>query len=141
MNDRVNEYIRAWIVKADNDLKNAELVLAARDEKCPYDTVCFHCQQAVEKYLKAFLVHHDLSFPWSHNLSDLVVKCLQVDNSFLSIQRDAEILTPYAVEMRYPDDSYIPSKEEAEEAYEIACRIRDIILAKMGEGFQSEGGQ
>jgi HEPN domain-containing protein len=94
MNDRVNEYIRAWIVKADNDLKNAELVLAARDENC-----------------------------------------------FLSIQRDAEILTPYAVEMRYPDDSYIPSKEEAEEAYEIACRIRDIILAKMGEGFQSEGGQ
>lgn len=31
MNDRVNEYIRAWLEKADNDLKNAELVLAARD--------------------------------------------------------------------------------------------------------------
>ena len=44
MNDRVNEYIRAWIGKADNDLKNAELVLAARDENCPYGTVCFHCQ-------------------------------------------------------------------------------------------------
>ncbi len=141
MNDRVNEYIRAWIGKADNDLKNAELVLAARDENCPYDTVCFHCQQAVEKYLKAFLVHHDISFPRSHNLSDLVVKCLQVDNSFLSIQRDAEILTPYAVEMCYPDDSYIPSKEETEEAYEIAGRIRDIVLAKMGEGFRSKGGQ
>jgi len=141
MNDRVNEYIRAWIGKADNDLKNAELVLAARDENCPYDTVCFHCQQAVEKCLKAFLVHHDISFPRSHNLSDLVVKCLQVDSSFLSIQKDAEILTPYAVEMRYPDDSYIPSKEEAEEAYGIACRIRDIVLAKMAEDFQSEGGQ
>lgn len=59
----------------------------------------------------------------------------------MSIQRDAEILTPYAVEMRYPDDSYIPSKEEAEEAYEIAYRIRDIVLAKMGGEFQSEGGQ
>jgi hypothetical protein len=43
--------------------------------------------------------------------------------------------------MRYPDDSYIPSKEEAEEAYEIAYRIRDIVLAKMGGEFQSEGGQ
>jgi HEPN domain-containing protein len=135
MNDRVKEYIRAWIRKANNDLKNAELVLAARDENCPCDTVCFHCQQAVEKYLKAFLVQHDIPFPRSHNLSDLVVKCLQVDNSFLSIHRDAEILTPYAVEMRYPDDSYIPSKEEAEEAYEIACRIRDIVLARMGKGF------
>ena len=28
MNDRVNDYIRAWIRKADNDFKNAELVLA-----------------------------------------------------------------------------------------------------------------
>ena len=44
MNDSVNEYIRAWIGKADNDLKNAELVLAAQDENCPYGTVCFHCQ-------------------------------------------------------------------------------------------------
>lgn len=79
MNGRVNEYIRAWLGKADNDLKNAELVLAAQDENCPYDTVCFHGQQAVEKYLKAFLVHHDIPFPRSHNLSDLVVKCLQVD--------------------------------------------------------------
>jgi hypothetical protein len=43
--------------------------------------------------------------------------------------------------MRYPDDSYIPSKEEAEEAYGIACRIRDIVLAMMGEDFQSKGGQ
>jgi len=44
MNDRVNEYIHSWIGKTDNDLKNAELVHAARDENRPYDTVCFHCQ-------------------------------------------------------------------------------------------------
>jgi len=44
MNDIVDEYIRAWIRKADNDLKNAELVLAARDGNHPYDTVYFHCQ-------------------------------------------------------------------------------------------------
>ena len=50
-------------------------------------------------------------------------------------------MTPYAVEMRYPDDSYIPSKEEAEEAYEIACGIRDIVLAMMGGDFRSKRGQ
>jgi hypothetical protein len=44
MNDRVNEYIHSWIEKTDNDLKNAELVHAARDENRPYDAVCFHCQ-------------------------------------------------------------------------------------------------
>ena len=40
----MNEYSRAWVGKADNDLKNAEPVLAARDWNCPYDAVCFHCQ-------------------------------------------------------------------------------------------------
>jgi len=131
MNDKVKLYIRSWIKKADNDLKTAELVLAAYDEIIPYDTVCFHCQQAVEKYLKAFLVYKDISYPQSHNLSDLVMKCLQADKSFSSIQRDAETLTPYAVEIRYPDDFYMPSEEEAEEAYAISIKIRDFILPRI----------
>ena len=54
MNDKEREYVLAWLKKADSDLKNAELVLSAADEHPPYDTVCFHCQQAVEKYLKHF---------------------------------------------------------------------------------------
>ncbi|MSU80013.1 MAG: HEPN domain-containing protein [Gemmataceae bacterium] len=44
---------REWIIKADNDLKNAAHTLKLGEEG-PTDTVCFHCQQCVEKYLKAF---------------------------------------------------------------------------------------
>lgn len=54
-NDK-NTLVKAWIRKADNDLRNAELVINSCVDDCPYDTVCFHCQQAVEKYLKAFLI-------------------------------------------------------------------------------------
>jgi HEPN domain-containing protein len=38
------ELVAQWLKKADNDLLNVRNNLAAR--KVPYDTVCFHCQQA-----------------------------------------------------------------------------------------------
>jgi HEPN domain-containing protein len=45
-----------WATEADNDLKTAAHTLKLAD-KCPTDTVCFHAQQCVEKYLKAFLAY------------------------------------------------------------------------------------
>ncbi len=131
MNDKAKEYVQAWISKADSDLKNAGLILSACGELLPFDTVCFHCQQAAEKFLKAFLVYHDKTFPHSHNLADLVAECVQVDENFASIQRKAETLTPFAVEIRYPDDFYMPPRKEAEEAYRIATEIKDFILTKI----------
>lgn len=44
---------RRWVQKAQNDLLNIENNLAA--SRTPWDTVCFHAQQAAEKILKAFL--------------------------------------------------------------------------------------
>ena len=49
-----SEHAKLWIEKAKNDLLNADNNLAS--DKIPFDTVCFHCQQAAEKLLKAFLV-------------------------------------------------------------------------------------
>jgi len=50
--DRRSEYARQWIEKARSDLLNADNNLAA--SRVPYDTVCFHCQQAAEKLMKGF---------------------------------------------------------------------------------------
>ncbi len=121
-----------WLDKAANDLKNAEIILAAPAESPPLDTVCFHSQQAAEKYIKAFLVYHGKKFPFSHNLADLVAICMQVDLSFGIIQRKAEMLTPFAVEIRYPDDFYMPTREEAEEAFAIAADVKKFVLDKLG---------
>jgi len=48
---------RDWVRKAENDLLNAHNTLLTLGQNCPYDTVCFHGQQAVEKYIKALLSH------------------------------------------------------------------------------------
>ena len=52
MSERI-ETARQWLAKARNDLLNMDNNLRA--EVIPYDTVCFHCQQAAGKFLKAFL--------------------------------------------------------------------------------------
>ena len=47
--------VRLWVEKAEHDLRNAEYVLTLAERR-PFDTVCFHCQQCAEKYLKALLI-------------------------------------------------------------------------------------
>lgn len=49
------QVVRLWVNKAENDLAAAALTLKA-GRKAPADTVCFHAQQCVEKYVKALLV-------------------------------------------------------------------------------------
>lgn len=51
------ETIRQWIIKAENDLKICQHELGNSDPVT--DAICFHAQQCVEKYLKAFLVFRD----------------------------------------------------------------------------------
>ena len=60
-NDRIAQVVSEWVEKAENDLKNAAHTIKM-GEDCPTDTVCFHAQQCVEKYLKAFLVSTGIDF-------------------------------------------------------------------------------
>ena len=131
MNAKIRAYAQMWLDKANSDLKNADIILAAQTESPPLDTVCFHCQQAAEKFIKAFLVFYGKQFPFSHNLADLVALCMQVDLAFAAIQRKAETLTPFAVEIRYPDDFYMPTRQETEEAFAIATEIKAFISARL----------
>lgn len=69
--EKVITVVGEWVEKAENDLKNAAYTLEMDDE-CPTDTVCFHAQQVVEKYLKALLVFKGIPFPKSHNIEDII---------------------------------------------------------------------
>lgn len=112
---------KQWLAKAVNDLLNADNNLDA--EKIPFDTVCFHCQQAAEKLLKAYLVGNKQPYPLSHDLFLILEKILPL-NSFAEQLRDAlSILMPYAVEIRYPDDWFMPSDQDAREARDAANKV------------------
>ncbi len=112
-----------WLRKADSDLKNAELCLAA-DEAL--DTACFHCQQAAEKVLKAFLIDRSLNFPLVHDLKRLLDHCLPVDPAFKTLEPLALQLNPFAVQTRY-DDEFWPELNEVRDAVAAAKSIRQFV--------------
>lgn len=119
--------IHGWLRKAESDLTTLELCLA---NTSTFDTACFHAQQVVEKYLKAYLTWIEVEFPYIHNLEKLIELCARYDTSFLSISGLGVQLTPYAVAIRY-DVDFWPTLDDAREAYALASAIRDFILARL----------
>lgn len=112
-----NELARQWLAKAKNDLLNVDNNL--NSENIPYDTVCFHCQQAVEKILKAYLIGKGQAYPLTHDLLTILEKLLPFNAEAEKLRDGLAILMPYAVEIRYPDDLYMPTKADALEAREV----------------------
>lgn len=127
--EAVEDLVRKWINKAENDLLTSERELSFEDPIT--QTICFHCQQAAEKYLKAFLVHRQVYFPKTHKIAEILELCATVDSSFKEELRDADNLTDYAVEIRYPDVWLNPTVEEAKEALAITRTVRDFVLEKL----------
>lgn len=91
-----------WIEKAENALRNATIVV--REPNPPTDTICFHCHQVAEKYLKAFLIAQGIPAPKVHDLRYLVNLCLSKDDEFSQLKEAAGVLNNYYIESRYPLD-------------------------------------
>ena len=121
--------IREWVEKAENDLTNAAYVLKM-GKQCPTDTVCFHTQQCVEKYLKALLVHHERDIPWTHNVG-LILSRLPASARPDLTPDEQQRLTDYATVMRYPGDYEIIPLTEARQAVKIARRVRRQIRKRL----------
>lgn len=125
----MNDLLVEWIAKADGDFLLAQREIRIR-KNANYDAICFHCQQAVEKYLKAFLHQKGIDFPKTHNLNELLELCLPVDSSF-EFQRDLlKELDRYGVRYRYPGIS--ADKEEAQAALRNTKSLRLFLRTKLG---------
>ena len=124
------EIIKLWLVKAESDLKTAQILI--KEEDPPTDSICFHAQQAVEKLLKAYLTYLDIRAPRTHDIATLLELCSHADEEFKKLDQESlEKLTFYAVEVRYPDDFYLPSIDEAREALTQAINLKEFILKKL----------
>jgi len=126
------DLVGGWLKEGDSDLANASLCVSSGTS---LDTACFHTQQASEKYLKAYMIAHSLSFPFIHNLEKLVDLCIAHDSSFATIKGSAASLTPYAVALRY-DDEFWPTDAETNQAVDIANDIRKFIIDRLPAGMQ-----
>jgi len=128
MKERIDE-IKEWISKADHDLGTAKITYLYIPEYL--DTVTFHCQQAVEKYLKSYLIFLSTTFKFTHDLIYLLELISQSDDRIESFYDKVSELQGYAVEVRYPNEIIYLSNEKVEYAISIAKEIRDYITLKM----------
>jgi HEPN domain-containing protein len=132
MADRI--VVEEWLAKAQEDYEFARINLEA--QKPFYAQICFHFQQAAEKYLKAYIVAHELEFRKIHDLTLLRKICMEKDSSFEDIRVDCEFLNTFYVDTRYP--VHWPtnfSGQETGKAFQASLRIRGFILNKLGVDF------
>ena len=118
-----------WLHKAEMDYAGA-LVLARRRKNPLPDLVCWHSQQCAEKYAKAFLARHRITFARTHNLSALLQLCSEIDSDFRLIADAMHYLNPFGVEIRYPGAS--TTVTDAREAVVAMKQIRKFVRAKLG---------
>jgi HEPN domain-containing protein len=97
----------------------------------PPEGLGFHAQQCVEKALKAFLTAFSIPFERRHDLNYLLALCVSVDPAFAQFHADADTLTPYAVEFRYPDALTDLVLADALDATETAQRLYVFIVAHL----------
>jgi HEPN domain-containing protein len=126
MDEVTQEVVRQWLHKADNDLKNISNNLVAVD--VPTDTVCFHAQQAVEKLIKAVLVANGRDVYKTHDLVKLLGDVVGLLPGLASFEEQFEEISEYGVGTRYPDGFCDPTLEEALHAYDVAQKVKTIIL-------------
>jgi HEPN domain-containing protein len=116
---------QGWLRKADSDLAAAEVCLTTRKA---LDAACFHCQQAAEKSLKAWLIATGVRFPFVHDLRRLLNLCASAEPSFQQLEPFALSLNPFAVDTRY-DNEFWPTPDEVEQALGAARAIRRLVTA------------
>ena len=100
MNDK-ETHIQLWMQRAEHDLGTAKITYLHLPQY--YDTIAFHCQQTVEKCMKAMLVFYDIQFIRTHNLVYLLTLLADKIEIAEELQQNAILLNSFSVEIRYPN--------------------------------------
>ena len=126
----MKELTREWTRFAEEDY-SAVVQLFIEGKNPPYGIVCFHCQQCVEKYMKAFLTEHGIEFEKTHRLTPLLDLCLPIHPEW-DLHRDAlKVLTNFAVISRYPYEVEV-NRKITQNAVDIAIEMREIVRTALG---------
>lgn len=120
---------REWVRKAEHDVQSARVIARGPDRL--YDNICFHCQQAAEKYLKALLQETGQPIPRTHDLPMLVsLLSTAYPMALRSLRRGLDFLTQFAVDHRYPGRD--ATKRQAEAALRWTDRVRTTCRRVLG---------
>lgn len=131
MNRQNNRLIKEWKGKAEADFEVAITLFENKRKKDIYYIAAFHCQQAIEKYLKALLICHKIDFPKIHDLVQLLNLLKNKDPFLDGISGELNMLNPFAVWFRYPGEDI--TLDELKKVIKSTKVIRKILKKRLKE--------
>jgi HEPN domain-containing protein len=127
--EEIRRLVAEWIKKADLDFSTTLRLLTEPEFR---DIVVFHAQQAVEKYLKALLTRHQTEFPKTHVIRRLLLLLQPVEPALADALEDANWLSSFGVDLRYPADFPETLTGDEARALELARRVKSAVMAALG---------
>ena len=119
-----------WLKYAKMDFDSAGFLRQMKPQ--PFEIICFHCQQAAEKAMKAYLALHKKEIPRIHDLTVLNHLCTEIDDTMNLSYSACEELNDFSVQIRYPTD-YELTEEDTRIALRNAGKIFDLVKTKLEE--------
>lgn len=88
-----------WYERASHDINSAELLFQHDGSS---DTICYLVHQAVEKYLKGFLLFYNNDYPLIHDLIKLLRLCNKSNEHIIDYLEECKSINGYYIDQRYP---------------------------------------
>lgn len=127
----VSKETKEWLSKVDKDLDEAKFLFK---NKRPLENVAFFIHQAIEKYLKGFLLSKGWELEKINDLVRLVREACKYDRSFEKFIQNIEEITGYYIESRYPIGYDVEfTINEIRESLKIADSIGKLVKTKLGK--------
>ena len=115
--------MRQWLAGADNDIEAGEAIVGRVMRS--YEAASFHAQQAAEKALKALLIRHQVEFPKTHDLGELLRLAEPMAAGIPQELGDAQRLNRHAVDTRYPTSGPPVDRDQARSDLTLGAQVRD----------------
>ena len=125
----MNNGTKEWVEFAERDYEAS--LLLAESHNPPFEIIAYHCQQTVEKYLKALLIENDLQVPFIHDLGKLNSECMKILPELSKIQNICERLTPFGTVTRYPGSSMKVGSEHLPLVLSWTQKIRNVVRKQL----------
>jgi HEPN domain-containing protein len=131
----MKKQVKAWIGFAEKDLLTVSEIIENSDLT---NVVTFHCQQAIEKYFKAFILEHDKPLLKIHNLLTLYGTIketvdLELNEDLLSMVNDIYLESRYPGEIGLLDDGSMPTSEQVNQFFNFAKEVETKIKNELSK--------
>ena len=128
----VTETADALFKNAEKDIMNIDTLIST--PKYPvdhmYDIICFHATQAVEKFLKGYIINNNRTVEKIHHLDILHKIAVEIDNSFYTIMDDCLLLNEYVPNIKYDAENII-TKQNMEDIIKSMQTISNFSPIKL----------